>query len=390
MAVLLGVVAEARWGLLSRLVPRQRRLCVPWSGAEVFLAVVLYYIWPSVIAASLDMRGFSTGSDGLDAFLSYTLAVPFWVASVLLLFGAGSDTRPYQLGLHGHRLGANVLLGVIAWLAATPLVYLIHQLTMWTLDTKDEHPLQRIARTPHLGAAVLVILSAVVAAPLAEELLFRGVLQPWLARRRWGGALAVGLALLVAYIGAWSSAQSDLGESSRAYREDEGRPVVESGVLERQGQEVVLIPDDGSGPRTFRFVPDYSPRLLERYVGRHVRITGKEGLSWVIPGRLVVLDRDELAELTPALFVLLVAPMVWVVPPLVRRWLPDVNATCAILGTALLFSAVHPVWPSPVPLLALAVVLGFLAYRTQSLVPSLVLHALFNAVACFLVFLFNP
>ena len=50
-------------------------------------------------------------------------------------------------------------------------------------------------------------------------------------------------------------------------------------------------------------------------------------------------------------------------------------------GTAVLFAAVHSgVWPSPIPLLPLALALGWLAYRTQSLTAPFVLHGLFNAV----------
>ena len=39
------------------------------------------------------------------------------------------------------------------------------------------------------------------------------------------------------------------------------------------------------------------------------------------------------------------------------------------------------VWPTPIPLFALGLSLGYLAYRTQSLVAPVVLHGLFNAVA---------
>ena len=38
-------------------------------------------------------------------------------------------------------------------------------------------------------------------------------------------------------------------------------------------------------------------------------------------------------------------------------------------------------WPAPIPLFLFALVVGWLAYRTQSLVPGIVLHMLFNLVA---------
>ena len=47
------------------------------------------------------------------------------------------------------------------------------------------------------------------------------------------------------------------------------------------------------------------------------------------------------------------------------------------------FGLIHSSWPDPVPLLLLGLVLGWLTQRTQNLVPAMVLHALFNAVALF-------
>lgn len=53
----------------------------------------------------------------------------------------------------------------------------------------------------------------------------------------------------------------------------------------------------------------------------------------------------------------------------------------AVFGTALLFGMLHVgVWPTPIPLFVLGLGLGWLAWRTQSLVGPIVLHALFNAV----------
>jgi membrane protease YdiL (CAAX protease family) len=49
----------------------------------------------------------------------------------------------------------------------------------------------------------------------------------------------------------------------------------------------------------------------------------------------------------------------------------------------MIFAAFHSsVWPSPIPLFALGLVLGRLVYRTQSLFAGIILHSLFNTVAC--------
>jgi membrane protease YdiL (CAAX protease family) len=59
----------------------------------------------------------------------------------------------------------------------------------------------------------------------------------------------------------------------------------------------------------------------------------------------------------------------------------------ALFAASTLFAAVHSfAWPSPIPLFVLALGLGWLAQRTRSLAGSMVLHGLFNAVNCALLF----
>ncbi len=51
----------------------------------------------------------------------------------------------------------------------------------------------------------------------------------------------------------------------------------------------------------------------------------------------------------------------------------------AMLVGSAIFSLLHvDAWPAPVPLFVLAIFLSYLWYRTNSLVPSIVLHAVFN------------
>jgi len=54
-----------------------------------------------------------------------------------------------------------------------------------------------------------------------------------------------------------------------------------------------------------------------------------------------------------------------------------------VCGSAYLFATFHsPVWPSPIPLFILALGVGWLAYRTRSLVGPILVHGLFNGIAC--------
>ena len=55
----------------------------------------------------------------------------------------------------------------------------------------------------------------------------------------------------------------------------------------------------------------------------------------------------------------------------------------AILTSSLLFAIAHAnVWPTPVALFLLAIGLAWVACRTQSIIPGMVAHSLFNLVAC--------
>ena len=59
---------------------------------------------------------------------------------------------------------------------------------------------------------VLIVVLALVAAPILEELIFRGLLQTWFAGRWWGGHAAMGLALTVAFL--YSASQASAAADS--------------------------------------------------------------------------------------------------------------------------------------------------------------------------------
>jgi len=84
----------------------------------------------------------------------------------------------------------------------------------------------------------------------------------------------------------------------------------------------------------------------------------------------------------PILFIAALALIYLVVYRLSRT-----SAWPALFAASTLFAAVHSfAWPSPVPLFLLALGLGWLAQRTRSLAGPIVLHGLFNAVNCMILF----
>lgn len=76
-----------------------------------------------------------------------------------------------------------VALAVAAWVVVTSVVLTVNALVNWSFVVLDwtprEHPLSRLASRPFLDRALFVF-QACVAAPVVEELIFRGILLPWL------------------------------------------------------------------------------------------------------------------------------------------------------------------------------------------------------------------
>jgi membrane protease YdiL (CAAX protease family) len=185
---------------------------------EILAALYLvWYFWP--ITVSLILRGVGVqhwyyGDDAPEMPLRLelwvrTFALPLQILTVPLLFSAFSNTRLDQLGLTIRRFGRNVLAGLVSWLILTPPVLAIFQILRYLYSqsgerTVEQHALETIARQQLFPVEwVMLFFTAMAAAPVLEELTFRGVLQPWLAARRWGGHVAMLGALVLAVMSRW-------------------------------------------------------------------------------------------------------------------------------------------------------------------------------------------
>jgi membrane protease YdiL (CAAX protease family) len=85
-----------------------------------------------------------------------------------------------DLGLSFKRWWVQVAVGVVALLAVAPIVYGV-QFAMQMIWKGEAHPLQKMVLDEFSpGVAQLAVLTAVVVAPLFEEVMFRGILQNWL------------------------------------------------------------------------------------------------------------------------------------------------------------------------------------------------------------------
>ena len=86
-----------------------------------------------------------------------------------------------DLGWSAAKIGSDIRLGVVAFLALAPPVYALQICLVQWFESK--HPLiELIRQNPQPRLIAVCIVSAVLVAPVIEEYLFRGLLQGWLER----------------------------------------------------------------------------------------------------------------------------------------------------------------------------------------------------------------
>lgn len=280
--------------------------------------------------AATRMYGVRCGAISSPLSLALTLGILF-----LMLF-VRSGCRPHHLGLSWSRWPANVALGLVAVIVTAPVVLGVNALASLIFG-EGAHPFTLAAGDiEHGWEWFFLAFEAIVAAPIREEIVFRGVLQGWLRR-----------ATLAGHLGVISAAIFVVAFRSWIFGADEQEPAfnIEPIVL-----AVVLAACYGYA--MFRLVRRFS------------------------------LQEDEIQAWRPqASRDPMHSEAFWSKEEITRKW-RDANARLAIFGSAMLFALFHSdSWPAPIALLLLALVLGALAMRTQNLLGPIVLHAAFNLIS---------
>lgn len=386
LVVYLAIAAAAIIGLVVLQRRRERRLPLPrlrpgsWSGGEVLLCFILSQLVPAILMLVLDEAGafftiFDKHVSGLRQFIllsPLTLALLFAIYFTML--HRISNTRPAHVGLSCVRWRPNVRLGLLAYCVVTPLVLGLYLLAQ-TMTPHVAHPYESFgAEDTRPFEWILLACAAVVLPALSEEWLFRGLLQGWLRRATpLGHFVIAGVALF------------------------EGcRPFIKS-ILDRLDHAAVVQVLQVGAPAALAGMAPAPPSILWEslvfallVVGGYIvgvlrlwRPVFHAGLRHFVEQSAQVevgmtTRLDQLEGQTPLLL------------PSGPRWeeFKRANARWAVVGSAVLFALMHEAWPAAVALLPLGLVLGWLAYRTQSLIPGIVLHALFNTVA-YLVLMFS-
>ncbi len=226
VAVPVGLIA---WRTARRtgepVLPRPKPWRVPWTGFEVFVAFfLLNALVPLTLSSALSQSGFYQQVYGPGIYTAAEISGPLFETQAAVLGGpaatviveqkaesaavralwVGLVSLPVQVGIlllglrllwpQRHRgeswpiIPARVALAVLAWAILTPIVLLVHMAVNLVFAqlgwAATEHPLSRLSGARPALDQVLFFAQAAVAAPLVEELLFRGALLGWLVGGR--------------------------------------------------------------------------------------------------------------------------------------------------------------------------------------------------------------
>ncbi len=248
-----------------------------------------------------------------------------------------SGARLNDLGLSLDHWGRQVMIGLVAVLYLLPIIMGTQHLALKLLGPFDEqsrHPVERMLREQFSGGvAGLALVTAVILAPIFEELMFRGIFQSWLIEllERFRGNFGI-------------RSVEPRGLDGDIYFADEPNPSpVDSGRLEEaESTERTACPPESEA------VPDAMSREWSYEY-------------WSAEDRVPALPASKAS------------------PP---RLPSPVSAGAGIVLTSLIFAMLHAgQWPAPIPIFILAIGLGVIYYRTGSLLATICMHALFNATS---------
>lgn len=192
IALLVGSLAS--WIYLIARVRRGQPLlevepCVPrvWGLADLAMVAVLL-VACQIFFATLYTR-FSNGemqgevhgqvSAAVAAFASLGNIVA--IALALMWMALRFDVSPQHVGFRFKGWWRQLQIGAIATLVVLPVVYLLMAAVSIGLHSEYKHPLlDEVRRNATLTSYLMGVVTAVLLAPLAEEFLFRVMIQGWL------------------------------------------------------------------------------------------------------------------------------------------------------------------------------------------------------------------
>lgn len=191
MAILFGGLWSWIW-IITKKIKRQPllhyepRRPVPWSGIDLAI-ILIAFLAATTIAVTIAKQVLQANGKGESLENSPALIAASLGASLLtFLFSVAwvklrAKATLSDIGIQPRRIGDDVAIGFVAFLAGAPVVYFIQFLvSMWI---PYEHPLiDSLKEKPDRLTLGMVAVTAVIIAPMVEEFFFRVLLQGWLEK----------------------------------------------------------------------------------------------------------------------------------------------------------------------------------------------------------------
>ena len=182
---------------LARSLEREPRIAVSSYGVPDAIFALLLVAWFVINIIGSYGQKLVVNADMLVVNVVFALLLLICLASFLIV----RSLNPIKLfGLDFHALRRGLPAALIGLAVALPVIYFIHALSFYFLGKPEPQPLvQFLVNTTSWNDRLLLILTAVVVAPVSEEVIFRGYIYG-VARRyagRWW-ALAVSAVIFAA------------------------------------------------------------------------------------------------------------------------------------------------------------------------------------------------
>ena len=314
---------------------------VPWTFVDLLIVILLALsLMVGIVGLAQGLRVAPANGPMIQAQQYYlsVIADGAWKMAIIVLamlylaVRAGALWRDF--GLSRRDLPAQMGIGVVAFVMLAPPVFALQAMIVWFVEWKYEHPLiDMLQKSPDLGLFWLLAISACVIAPLSEEWFFRGLLQGWLERA----------------LGRLVRRRTMMNEVGAAAEADTAGHAVPWSVTSESTISSATVSSEATVAATETDVNPYAAPAFA-------------------PAPPQPIDDEAPEESFPK--------------SIFAHWLP-------ILASAVLFGVAH--WghgPAPIPLTLLAIGLGYVYQRTHSIVPVMVVHALFNSVSMLLFYVY--
>jgi membrane protease YdiL (CAAX protease family) len=186
------MVLGVRLSNRERLLAYEPRRPVPWDGFDVLAAIAIFIIAQfACLSLAVNLFDATWPQDRKHASPQFELAaftgnlaasvVTLCGCLALLKFRAGATLT--DLGFDLRKVPHDLKTGLVAFVAAAPVVYGIQVVLVQVIGIKYDHPLINAVEDRPSGLIVwIAVISAVVVAPILEEFLFRVLLQGWLEK----------------------------------------------------------------------------------------------------------------------------------------------------------------------------------------------------------------